>query len=182
MQGKRRVLLIGIIVMFLSLMLGTAGTIYTARPRFCASCHEVDGYYLSWTYSSHKPVHCLSCHAGDTGTFAFWKTHFLKGIPHSINHILGTYKTPLEAKTIKNVICLQCHQGMHLVSEIGKIRMEHGFHLERDLLCTDCHAGVVHTATSENRSPRPPMARCLACHKKRGGPMAKCTACHLKPP
>lgn len=182
MERRRRVLFIGIIVMTLAVMLGTGATIYTSRPSFCASCHEARGEYISWTYSSHKQVHCLTCHAGGTGTFDFWKAHLLKGLPHTISHFLGMYKVPLTAMTIRNEMCLQCHQGMRLVSEIGNIRMKHGFHIEKGLLCTDCHAGVVHKATPENHSPRPPMARCQACHRKEGGPVDNCSSCHLKPP
>ncbi len=51
----------GAFLLVVTLLTAFSG-IYTSRPEFCRSCHNMEPYYISWQESSHSHVSCVKCH------------------------------------------------------------------------------------------------------------------------
>ncbi|NLV17586.1 MAG: cytochrome c3 [Syntrophomonadaceae bacterium] len=102
----------GILIVIAALILigsGTAAGLLKAseNPSFCASCHIVKPYYLSWNDSNlldHKhakeDVTCQECHQRSIPEKAM----------EGVNYIIGNYEIPLEGGPEESRdFCLECH-------------------------------------------------------------------------
>lgn len=130
----------------------------TSQPEFCGSCHEMQPQYASWQESSHRNVDCIRCHV-EPGVGNLIK-HKLGAVVQVYEHFTGTYPQPIKLKEeLPASICLQCHSSV--ATGTGS-KFPHPPHLQANLNCATCHAGLVHGAAKE----KPAKIDCASCHGK----------------
>ncbi|CAH2716867.1 hypothetical protein BACCIP111895_04055 [Neobacillus rhizosphaerae] len=177
--------LVGCIVVFGG---GYGVLTFTNSPSFCSSCHEMAPEYSTYTASAHNNISCVQCHIKPG--FTNMITHKVKSMKEVYYHVTGVPKqiVQTEEEAISNENCLQCHSKNRLVTASGDLKVNHKGHIEKDVPCISCHAGVVHAKivarginteevrghwTKENAEKlmeekylRPNMGTCIDCHDK----------------
>ncbi|WP_223592176.1 cytochrome c3 family protein [Neobacillus bataviensis] len=177
--------LIGCIVIFGG---GYGVLSFTNSPSFCSSCHEMEPEYSTFTASAHNQISCVQCHIKPG--FTNMITHKMKSMKEVYYHVTGVPKqiVQTEEEAVSNENCLQCHSKNRLVTASGDLKVNHKQHIEKDIPCVTCHAGVVHAKiagrginveeargewTKENAEKliekkylRPNMGTCIDCHDK----------------
>jgi nitrate/TMAO reductase-like tetraheme cytochrome c subunit len=160
----------------------------TNSPTFCASCHEMAPEYSSYTASAHNQITCVQCHI-KPGTINML-THKMKSMKEVYYHVTGVPKqiVQTEEEAVSNENCLQCHSKNRLVTASGDLKVNHKKHIDKDIPCITCHAGVVHAKMAtrginieearghwtkesaqklmEKKYLRPNMGSCIDCHDK----------------
>jgi nitrate/TMAO reductase-like tetraheme cytochrome c subunit len=161
---------------------------FTNSPSFCSSCHEMQPEYTTFTASSHNEISCVQCHI-KPGTINM-VTHKMKSLKEVYYHVTGVPKQIVQTteEAVSNQNCLQCHSKNRLVTASGDLKVNHKGHIEKNIPCVTCHAGVVHAKmaarginvdqdrgdwTKENAEKlieekylRPNMGTCIDCHDK----------------
>ena len=168
--------------------LAAYGIKITGHPKFCASCHNMEDYYMSWEHSSHKDIACVACHMepGVAGTVAAKA----QGMVQLVQYVAGSYGTKPHGE-ISSASCqvVGCH------SEIGKddtvvmlydtIQFRHDRHLHehpsgKSLNCVSCHGQTV-----EGQHISVSRTTCLTCHFYERGDqevaIGDCLTCHAVP-
>jgi nitrate/TMAO reductase-like tetraheme cytochrome c subunit len=186
--GFGAALLFLVVAVFGAVALGAYGVKITGHPKFCASCHNMEEYYVSWEHSSHKDVACVECHAepGVSGTVAAKA----QGMVQLVQYIAGSYGTRPHGE-ISSASCQQgdCHGEIvndgKLVMLYDKIKFRHDRHLSehpngKSLNCVSCHGQTVqsqHISVSKTT--------CLTCHFYDRGDKevaaGDCETCHIVP-
>jgi nitrate/TMAO reductase-like tetraheme cytochrome c subunit len=186
--GFGAALLFLVVAAFGAVALGAYGIEITGHPRFCASCHNMEDYYVSWEHSSHKDVACVDCHTepGVAGTVAAKA----QGMVQLVQYVAGSYGTRPHGE-ISSASCQQegCHGEIaddgKLVMLYDKIKFRHDRHLNehpkgKSLNCVSCHGQTVqdqHISVSKTT--------CLTCHFYDGGDSrvtaGDCQTCHPIP-
>ncbi len=171
--------------LFVAMALGAFSAVYTSRPQFCRSCHNMEPYYVSWQESSHSHVSCIEC-------------HFPPGVGEEIRgKMLGLvqlakYVTasagPRPSAEISDASCLRsgCHETRLLAGKVdfNGIPFDHTPHLSslrrgKKLRCTSCHSQIVqgsHMTVTKTT--------CFLCHFKGqhfNEGLGTCTRCHQIP-
>jgi nitrate/TMAO reductase-like tetraheme cytochrome c subunit len=144
--------------------------------------------YQPYTASAHNQISCVQCHIKPG--FKNLITHKLKSTKEVYYHVTEIpdqiVQTEEEAITSEN--CLQCHSKNRLVTASGDLKVNHKGHIESDVPCITCHAGVAHGKTAarglnisnylgywtneitnkvmEEKYLRPNMGLCIDCHEK----------------
>lgn len=160
----------------------------TNSPTFCASCHEMAPEYSSYTASAHNQITCVQCHIKPG--FTNMITHKMKSMKEVYYHVTGVPEqiVQTEEEAVSNENCLQCHSKNRLVTASGDLKVNHKGHIEKDIPCITCHAGVVHAKMAtrginveevrgkwtvksaeklmEKKYLRPNMGTCIDCHDK----------------
>jgi cytochrome c-type protein NapC len=160
----------------------------TNSPSFCSSCHEMAPEYSTFTASAHSNISCVQCHIKPG--FTNMITHKMKSMKEVYYHVTGIPEqiVQTEEEAVSNENCLQCHSKNRLVTASGDLKVNHKGHIEKDIPCITCHAGVVHAKiaarginteevrghwTKENAEKlmeekylRPNMGSCIDCHDK----------------
>ncbi|WHY85422.1 NapC/NirT family cytochrome c [Neobacillus novalis] len=160
----------------------------TNSPSFCSSCHEMAPEYSTFTASAHSNISCVQCHIKPG--FTNMITHKMKSMKEVYYHVTGIPEqiVQTEEEAVSNENCLQCHSKNRLVTASGDLKVNHKGHIEKDIPCITCHAGVVHAKiaarginteevrghwTKENAEKlmeqkylRPNMGSCIDCHEK----------------
>lgn len=168
----KRIILILFALIVLFIAVSIAAVVYTERPEFCNSCHEMKPYYRGWKESVHNNVNCLECHYEPN-----FKSHLkgkIDGLVQVIDHITGRYSERMFAK-INDASCLRsgCHTKEKIIDTKimfkDKVRFQHATHW-RDfdelgkgvhLRCATCHMWLTydkHVSVDEDT--------CLICHFK----------------
>ncbi len=157
--NKRTIL----IVLVAAVIIGTgvaAGLLKASEnPSFCASCHIVEPYYLSWNDSpllDHKHaeenITCQECHERSIPEKAM----------EGLNFIIGNYELPLEGGPEKNRdFCLECH------SEDGE-----GSSWEETKAATDFEESNPHDSHHGTQE-------CNVCHNMHEPSYVFCSECHI---
>ena len=186
--GFGAALLFLVVAAFGAVALGAYGIEITGHPKFCASCHNMGEYYVSWEHSSHKDVACVKCHTepGVTGTIAAKA----QGMVQLVQYIAGSYGTRPHGE-ISNASCQQesCHGEIvndgTVIMLYDKIKFRHDKHLSerpkgKSLNCVSCHGQTVqgqHISVSKTT--------CLTCHFYNRGDKqvaaGDCETCHNVP-
>lgn len=185
-RGRVRKAIVAGAVLALLGIIGTIGAIeYTARPQFCASCHNMIPYYESWEHSTHNHVPCTDCHF-EPGLLETLYGKF-KASTHVAKYVTGTAGTKPWAE-VSDESCMRsnCHSRRLLEGEIPfkRVRFDHREHLlemrrGKRIRCTTCHSQIVqgdHMNVTESV--------CFICHFYTGGdtePPTDCNACHGPP-
>lgn len=140
---------------------GTAGALLKAseNPSFCATCHVIEPYYLSWSEGAlldHKhaeqDVTCQECHHNSIPEKAM----------EGINFITGNYTLPLEGgPDTSREFCLECH------SEEGE-----GASWEEIKLATNFEESNPHDSHNGEQE-------CNTCHNMHEKSYAFCSECHI---
>ncbi len=145
------------------LIAGSAGLeLVRSQPQFCNSCHEMNFYYQTWQNSTHatKAV-CLNCHS-QPGLQGFISEN-VRGAEQIAAHFSGNYTVPIQIVTrVKNEQCLACHPETRNITD-KTIEAKHGLHMDKNVLCADCHSRLVHNQSGEPRVIT--TAQCDLCHK-----------------
>jgi nitrate/TMAO reductase-like tetraheme cytochrome c subunit len=186
--GFGATLLFLVVAVFGAVALGAYGIKITGHPKFCASCHNMEEYYVSWEHSSHKDVACVECHAdpGVSGTVAAKA----QGMVQLVQYIAGSYGTRPHGE-ISNASCQHgsCHGEIvndgTVIMLYDKIKFRHDKHLSehpngKSLNCVSCHGQTVqdqHISVSKTT--------CLTCHFYNRGDKevaaGDCETCHFVP-
>jgi nitrate/TMAO reductase-like tetraheme cytochrome c subunit len=186
--GFGAALLFLVVAAFGAVALGAYGIEITGHPRFCASCHNMEDYYVSWQHSSHKDVACVDCHTepGVAGTVAAKA----QGMVQLVQYVAGSYGTRPHGE-ISSASCQQegCHGEIaddgKLIMLYDKIKFRHDRHLNehpngKSLNCVSCHGQTVqgqHISVSKTT--------CLTCHFHGRGDKqvatGDCQTCHPIP-
>jgi nitrate/TMAO reductase-like tetraheme cytochrome c subunit len=186
--GFGAALLFLVVAAFGAVALGAYGIEITGHPKFCASCHNMEEYYMSWEHSSHKDVACVKCHTepGVSGTIAAKA----QGMVQLVQYIAGSYGTRPHGE-ISNASCQQgsCHGEVvndgTVIMLYDKIKFRHDKHLSehpkgKSLNCVSCHGQTVqgqHISVSKTT--------CLTCHFYNRGDKqvaaGDCETCHNIP-
>ena len=120
------------------------------NPKFCTTCHLMNGAYDTWSVSAMHDVKCHTCHETD--------------MIESMNHVYDVlFKDPSEVTKpveINNELCETCHasndpQWLQVVNTAG--HKVHFFGEENYADCIDCHGLNLHVF-------EPPEQACLNCH------------------
>lgn len=155
-----RVILI-VIVAVVIIGSGTAAGLLKAseNPSFCANCHIIKPYYLSWNEGpllDHKhakeDVTCQECHHSSIPGKAM----------EGLNYITGNYELPLEGgPEAGREFCLECH------SENGQ-----GSSWEEIKAATDFEESNPHDSHNGEQD-------CNVCHNMHEPSNVFCSECHI---
>jgi nitrate/TMAO reductase-like tetraheme cytochrome c subunit len=161
---------------------------FTNSPSFCASCHEMAPEYSTYTASAHNQISCVQCHIKPG--FVNMVTHKMKSVKEVYYHVTGVPNqiVQTEEEAVSNENCFQCHSKNRLVTASGDLKVNHKGHIEENIPCVTCHAGVVHAKIAsrginvesargewtqasaekliEEKYLRPNMGTCIDCHDK----------------
>jgi nitrate/TMAO reductase-like tetraheme cytochrome c subunit len=139
-----KLLVIGLVGCFIVLMGGYSLLSYTNSSKFCSSCHEMAPEYQTYTASSHNQISCVQCHIKPG--FKNLITHKLKSTKEVYYHVteIPDQIVQTEEEAISSENCLQCHSKNRLVTASGDVKVNHKGHIESDVPCITCHAGVAH--------------------------------------
>ncbi len=160
---RKTISIASLTILAIILIAGGVGLdIARTRPQFCNSCHEMNFYYQSWQNSTHatKAV-CLDCHS-QPGLQGFIGEN-VRGAEQVIAHFSGNFAVPIQIVTrVKNEQCLACHPETRNLTD-KTVEAKHALHMDRSVLCADCHSRLVH-----NQSGKPRVittAECDLCHR-----------------
>ena len=171
--------------MLLGALFGGLSAVYTSRPEFCRSCHNMEPYYVSWQESSHSHVSCVKCHfPPGVGEKIHGK---LLGLVQLAKYVTST-AGPRPAAEVPDASCLRsgCHETRLLA---GKVEFNgvlfdhtphlHGVRLGKELRCTSCHSQIV-----QGSHMKVTTSSCFLCHFKDqhfNQGLGTCTRCHQIP-
>ncbi len=141
---------------------GVGFQLVTSQPAFCTSCHEMNFYYNSWKNSTHgTKAACLDCHS-EPGLCGFIGVN-VRGTEQLVAHFSGNYTVPIQIVTrVKNDQCLACHPETRNLTD-KTIEVKHSLHMDKSVLCADCHNRLVHNQSGQPRVMT--LAQCDSCHK-----------------
>jgi nitrate/TMAO reductase-like tetraheme cytochrome c subunit len=186
--GFGAALLFLVVAVFGAVAIGAYAIEITGHPKFCASCHNMEEYYVSWEHSSHKDVACIECHA-KPGVAGLVEAK-AQGMVQLVEYISGSYGTKPHGE-ISSASCQQgdCHgeivNDATVVMLFDKIKFRHDKHLNehpngKSLNCVSCHGQTVqdqHISVSKTT--------CLTCHFYDRGDKevaaGDCETCHIVP-
>jgi len=140
---------------------GVGLQLVTIQPAFCNSCHEMNFYYNTWQNSTHstKAV-CLNCHS-EPGLRGFIGER-VRGAEQVVAHFTGNYTVPIKIVTrVKNDQCLPCHPETRNLTD-KTIEAKHALHMDKSVLCADCHNRLVHNQSGQPRVMT--IDQCDSCH------------------
>jgi len=138
-KTTRRILLIAVAAVLVLGVVGVAFAVYTERPQFCPTCHEMTPYYDAWAAGPHKDISCVDCHV-DPGVVnhALHKALALQELWH---HFTRKNTFPNYSVELPNARCESCHPK---VKDTLGAKFSHAVHAGK-AQCKDCHATVGHT-------------------------------------
>lgn len=142
-------LLFFLVLTFLGIAGGSYGAIAaTSTNSFCSSCHEMQPEAVTHRVTSHSQINCVDCHIkpGIDNKLKS-KVGAMKELYH---HVTRTVPNPIYAhKKVEDVVCIQCHSFNRMVTATGDLIVNHQGHIEAEIPCLTCHAGVAHAKVVE---------------------------------
>ena len=127
---------LGVVVAGL-MFVGTA--LFTDRPSFCTTCHEMQPYYEAWGTGSHSKVSCVECHVAP-GIFARF-AHKFSALGEVRSHFVGDTRFPRPHPAyVPDSRCLTCHTSLPEKTATGFL---HSQHAARGT-CAACHPHAGH--------------------------------------
>ena len=162
--GRPRWLLILLAAGFIFFVAAGAGfQVVNSQPWFCNSCHEMNFYYGTWQTSRHAAsARCLDCHA-EPGVAGFIQEK-VRGAEQVIAHFRGNYPLPIRILIrVKNAQCIACHPDPAALRDKDRTA-NHAVHLEKGVLCADCHSRLIHANTAINEPKIVTLQKCESCH------------------
>jgi len=142
----KKVILGSLTAIVASYVLFQIGYVATSGPFFCAKCHEVKKYVISWQQSPHNNLNCLECHQprGEMG-----KLHAKsRGLNYVFQHFGGNFTIPTRA-IVSDQNCLTCHLGDNkLYPDTVRLKttpkVNHYETIKQSQSCLDCHRDTGH--------------------------------------
>ncbi len=132
---------LGVLVVVIAAYVGTS--VYTSRPAFCNTCHEMTPYYSEWQNGSHAGVSCIRCHV-DPGFIADL-AHKPAALYEVWVHFTGDPTFPMTGVPLPDSRCLGCHPG---TIDPGIEHFDHEVH-RNEQACKTCHETAGHAVTAE---------------------------------
>lgn len=119
-----------------------AGEYYTSQPNFCASCHNMEPYYDSWSHDIHGAklgVKCVDCHYAPGEKFTF-KAKF-KGLSQAASYFSGRSGASRPRAHVSDASCTtsRCHGDEAYLTKpllLGERRVEMRRFGDRDIEIT----------------------------------------------
>jgi hypothetical protein len=192
---RRRLLVVAGAIALVLAVVGVAGAVYTERPQFCPTCHEMGPYYDAWTAGKHTGVSCVDCHV-DPGVVnhALHKAVALKEL---WDHFTTDPKFPTWGVELPSARCARCHPKIE--PKLPKA-FSHTLHAGKTE-CKNCHpttghlvtltalrdAGILAPTATEPPIPAgmtPSSAvghKKVACQRCHDQAKMKCSLCHQPP-
>lgn len=147
---------------------------YSAKPGFCAACHEMRSAYNESSKSVHKGASCVSCHQAPGAAGLFIGKLELIEMAISKSKIVGG----VSSSQVTNEACLKCHsETLKSVKMLGTIKVKHKEPVEAGYKCTDCHYSKRLFHTGKRKLDDFGMSRCVNCHNQNKA-SAECDVCH----
>lgn len=139
--ARRPALTVAVVLAFLAVLF-VGASLYTDRPDFCRSCHEMQPFYDAWASGEHKDRWCVDCHT-DNGYIGRMGHKFV-ALREVAVHFFGTPSFPQAAPpTVPDERCTACHE--HVVIK-KPASFDHQRHAEKGP-CQACHASDGHPVT-----------------------------------
>lgn len=186
----------GVAIVVLAALAGSI--VYTERPSFCPTCHEMRPYYAAWQSGGHATrAWCVDCHV-DPGVFARI-LHKPLELREVWDHFFADPRFPNYSVDVPNVRCTRdgCHPT---VAARSNSTFSHAQHATR-AKCQQCHATAGHVVTLaalqaegtlKAAATTPPVpgglvpsaaaghkpVSCQKCHDQAN---MKCSQCHQAP-
>ncbi len=142
---------------------------YESNPKFCTSCHLMNGPYELWRQGAMgEKVSCHTCHELSP--------------PASMNLVyMQLVENPTEIKShadVKEEVCLKCHAGGDVIYPQIEKQVGHQVHyFQGNQTCLNCHNTNL---TLHQFSP--PENICQRCHEQKqqtaGMANLDCRSCH----
>ena len=136
-RRTRLLLILGGVVLVGVALLAVALEV-TARPDFCASCHEMQPVVAAWRQGSHAKFGCLECHA-DPGPAGYFKAHVLDGLRDVYVHVTNP-PDRITKSYVPPSRCLRCHD-----KDFGTEKLPPD-HPPKTAYCPECHRDAIHGA------------------------------------
>lgn len=179
-RGNKRQTRMLVIALIVFAVLGNSILRFTSTPRFCNGCHEIKPAYQSWQISIHSEVPCENCHI-PTGHINYM-THKLRALRNIVIHIAipDQPEVPIiqpKIRVLINSLCSRCHSPNRTMAYSGGLYVPHKKHMDKGLMCTTCHAKLVHGQGGQ-KARKPTMDTCMICHNGTRAPEA-CGICHI---
>lgn len=161
----------------------------SSKSTYCAKCHIMEPYEVSWAESEHAKVQCVKCHY-KPGRPSSIDAKFI-GVRMYLKSITQPYAIrPFAVVSDASCSTGNCHPDSATMGpiEFETVKFSHAKHLEgkrrgKSLVCSSCHSKIVH---GERKKSTP--ETCFLCHLRpvEGETLgssytAKCTFCHEIP-
>lgn len=208
-HGRRQgIILLGIALAIALAGAGAVAAVYTERPEFCPTCHEMGPYYDAWRESSHGSVSCMACHV-DPGVAAHGLHKFV-ALREVWHHFTRDNRFPNRGVDVPDARCTRCHKSVKVETKAAS-KFSHALHAEKGR-CITCHAtsghevtldalsaanvlraGAIEATRGAGRSVSVAVGHvavvcqdchdqakmpCFACHSAPHEPRGDCSACH----
>jgi nitrate/TMAO reductase-like tetraheme cytochrome c subunit len=117
--------------------------LYTDRPEFCATCHEMRPYYDAWRQGHHNNMWCVDCHVGQG--YPARLAHKFSSFREIAAHFRGDTRFPRSnPAAIADRQCVRCHAQVPSGTASG---FNHAAHASRGP-CQACHSQAGHDVTN----------------------------------
>jgi len=138
-----RKLIIWIAVAAVMIGVAVAAVVYTERPQFCPTCHEMTPYYDAWAQGPHATTNCMDCHV-ESG-LANHLQHKFVALGEVWAHFTTDPAYPFYTAEVPDRRCTACHESVPEPSPAppGFSHAEHAAAGE----CQGCHQSTGHAVT-----------------------------------
>lgn len=116
-------------------------SLYTDRPQFCTTCHEMQPFYDAWAAGPHAETSCIHCHVGP-GVERF--THKFVALREVYDHFATHPAFPMLGVEVPDSRCLRCHD--EIATQTAEA-FSHTAHLDQGVACSTCHGATGHVVT-----------------------------------
>lgn len=143
MNKRAKLIVVGAVVAVMLIGAFIASAIYTDRPAFCLTCHEMKPYYDAWATGPHKSASCIDCHV-DPGIVAQFAHKFV-ALKEVYEHFAGDTKFPRATPPdVPSARCVRCHDKVPAKLPNG---FPHAVHATKGE-CAECHFETGHVVTT----------------------------------
>lgn len=135
----------GTVLVLVALVVAFVGTaLWTDRPEFCATCHEMRPYVTAWAAGPHSGVWCVDCHVGKS--YPARMAHKFAALHEVVAHFTGDTKFPRATPpNVPDKDCSACHAMV--TPKLAASGFDHAVH-EHEAACQACHADSGHNVTT----------------------------------
>jgi len=123
--------------------LSVTAVIYTERPQFCPTCHEMTPYYDAWTQGPHAETSCMECHV--QSGLANHLLHKFVALGEVWAHFTTIPAYPAYTADVPDHRCTACHESVAEPSPAPP-GFSHAEHAAAGA-CQGCHQTAGHAVT-----------------------------------
>lgn len=138
---KKALVWIAVAVVFAGVLAGSV--VYTERPQFCPTCHEMTPYYDAWAQGPHAETSCLKCHV-ESG-LGNRLAHKFVALKEVWSHFTTKPAYPAYAAEVPDHRCTTCHETVP-EPDPSLPGFTHAAHAAAGG-CQECHPSAGHAVT-----------------------------------